>query len=125
MVALKYLCGLIFAILLVGVAFHLDAFAKPKISISPSCGSKDGFLLSVKANGFTPNSIVTWNVADSDKSAPITGGYFHTDSNGDFNNATVIEDVKAGNYQIYFGYDSNIDGVIDSEIDHSDIKIPC
>ena len=66
MIALKYLCGLISVILLVAIAFHPDAFAKPKISISPSCGPKDGFLFIGKGKRFSPNGIVTWNVADSD-----------------------------------------------------------
>ena len=52
-------------------------------------------------------------------------GYFHTDSDGNVNDQKAIEDVEKGHYKIYFGYDTNYDGRLDSEIDHSEITIPC
>ena len=105
-------------------ALHLEAYAKSEVSVSPSCGPKSGFGLSVKASGLIPNGILTWNLVDSEGIVPVTG-YFHTDSGGKVNDATTIDDVKKGNYKIYFGYDSNIDSELDSEIDHADIDIPC
>ena len=52
-------------------------------------------------------------------------GYFHTDSDGNVNDQTAIKDVEKGHHKINFGYDTNYDGMLDSEIGHSEITIPC
>jgi hypothetical protein len=121
---LQYICGLALAVFLVTNTIHLSAFAKPEVSISPSCGPKSGLNVMIKANGFIADSIVSWNLVDSDGNVPVTG-YFHADSNGEINDQTSLDEVKEGDYKIYFGDDTNIDGKLDSEIDHSDIAIPC
>ena len=56
----------LFGVFLLTSAFHLNAYAKPEVSISPSCGPKSGFGVSVKAKGFEPDSIVSWKLADSE-----------------------------------------------------------
>ena len=122
-ISLKYICC-ISAVVCIIAALHLEASAKSEVSVSPSCGPKSGFGLSVNASGLIPNGILTWNLVDSEGIIPITG-YFHTDGSGNVNDTITIDDVKKGNYKIYFGYDENIDGELDSEIDHADIDVPC
>ena len=47
---LKCICGIALGVFLVTNALHLNAYAKPeRVSISPSCGPKSGFGVSVKA----------------------------------------------------------------------------
>ena len=121
---IKCVCGLIIGIFLVTNALDMHVFAKSKVSISPSCGAKSVLNLSIKANGFAIDDIASWELKDSDGKTRLNG-YFHTDINGNVNDQTVIEDVGKGHYKIYFGYDTNYDGRLDSEIDHSEIIIPC
>ena len=94
---------------IIAAALHLEASAKSEVSVSPSCGPKSGFGLSVNASGLIPNDILTWNLVDSEGIIPTTG-YFHTDGSGNVNDTITIDDVKKGNYKIYFGYDENMDG---------------
>jgi hypothetical protein len=122
---LKCTCGIALGVFLLTNAFHfLNAYAKPEVSISPSCGPKSGFGVFMKAKGFETDSMVSWKLVDSDGNAPLTG-YFHTDGKGDVNDQTTIADVKKGHYKLYFGDDKNSDGELDSEISQSDITIPC
>ena len=123
-ISLKYICCISAVVCIIAAALHLEASAKSEVSVSPSCGPKSGFGLSVNASGLVPNGIITWNLLDSEGIIPITG-YFHTDGSGNVNDTITIDDVKKGNYKIYFGYDENIDGELDSEIDHADIDVPC
>ena len=123
-ISLKYICCISAVVCIIASALHLEASAKSEVSVSPSCGPKSGFGLSVNASGLIPNGILTWNLVDSEGIVPITG-YFHTDSSGNVNDTITIDDVKKGNYKIYFGYDANIDGELDSEIDRADIDVPC
>ena len=123
-ISLKYICCISAVVCIIAAALHLEASAKSEVSVSPSCGLKSGFGLSVNASGLIPNDILTWNLVDSEGIIPITG-YFHTDGSGNVNDTITIDDVKKGNYKIYFGYDENIDGELDSEIDHADIDVPC
>ena len=125
MISLKYICCISAVVCIIAAAgLHLEAYAKSEVSVSPSCGPKSGFVLSVNASGLVPNGILTWNLVDSEGIIPITG-YFHTDGSGNVNDTITIDDVKKGNYKIYFGYDENMDGELDSEIDHADIDVPC
>ncbi len=121
---LKCICGIALGVFLVTNALHLNAYAKPEVSISPSCGPKSGFNVLIKANGFAADSIVSWKLVNSDGNAPLTG-YFHTDSNGEVKDQTTIADVKKGHYKLYIGDDKNNDGKLDSEISQLDITIPC
>ena len=121
---IKCVCGLTIGIFLVTNALHMSVYAKPEVSVSPSCGPKDGFNVSIKAKGLTANNIISWELKDSDGKTRLNG-YFHTDSNGKVKDKTSIEDVNKDHYKIYFGYDSNIDGVLDSYLYHSKISIPC
>jgi hypothetical protein len=121
---LKCTCFLAIGIFLLTSSLHLNVYGKSEVSVSPSCGPKDGFNISIKAKGLTANNIVSWELKDSDGKTRLNG-YFHTDSNGEVKDQTSMEDVSKDHYKIYFGYDANIDGVLDSGIYHSDIMIPC
>jgi len=121
---LKCTCFLAVGIFLLTNSLHLNVFGKSEVSVSPSCGPKDGFNVSIKAKGLTANNIISWELKDSDGKTRLNG-YFHTDSNGKVKDQTSIEDVGKDHYKLYFGYDSNIDGILDSDVYHSDITIPC
>jgi hypothetical protein len=110
---IKCVCGLTIGIFLVTNALHLSAYAKSEVSVSPSCGPKSGVNVSIKANGFSADEIASWELKDSDGKTRLNG-YFHTDSDGNVNDQTAIEDVEKGHYKIYFGYDTNYDGRLDS-----------
>jgi hypothetical protein len=121
---IKCVCGLTIGIFLVTNVLDMNVFAKSEVSISPLCGPKSGLNLSIKANGFAIDDIASWELKDSDGKTRLNG-YFHTDSDGNVNDQTAIEDVEKGHYKIYFGCYTNYDGRLDSEIDHSEITIPC
>ena len=122
---LKCICFLTVGIFLLTNSLHAYGKSeKSKISVSPSCGPKDGFNVDMKAKGLAADDIVYWELKDSDGETKLNG-YFHTDSNGEVNDQTAVEDVSKDHYKIYFGYDSNIDGVLDSYLYHSKISIPC
>jgi hypothetical protein len=124
---LKCICFLTVGIFLLTNSLQLNAYGKSdksEISVSPSCGPKDGFNVSIDGKGLSADDIVYWELKDSDGETKLNG-YFHTDGNGEVNDQTALEDVSKDHYKIYFGYDANIDGVLDSEIYHSEIAIPC
>ncbi|MGG6461093.1 MAG: hypothetical protein ACM3JQ_06680 [Candidatus Eiseniibacteriota bacterium] len=122
--SIKFICGMSLGVFLFINAIHLETFAKPEVSVSPSCGPKSGFVLSMQAKGFESDGIVSWKLVDSNEKSPLTG-YFHADTNGEVNDQTSIGDVKEGHYQLYIGKDKNSDGELDSEISQSEISIPC
>ena len=106
---LKCVCGLTIGIFLVTNSLRLNAYGKSdksEISVSPECGPKSGVNVSIKANGLAADDIVSWELKDSDGKTRLNG-YFHTDSDGNVNDQTAIEDVEKGHYKIYFGYDTN------------------
>jgi len=124
---LKCICFLTIGIFLFTYSFQLIAYGKsekPEISVSPSCGPKDGFNVDVKAKWLAADDIVYWELKDSDGETRLNG-YFHTNGNGEVNDQTAVEDVSKDHYKIYLGYDANSDGVLDSKIYHSKITIPC
>ena len=121
---LKCICGIALGVFLVTNASHLNVYAKPEVSISPSCGPKSGFGISVKSKGVEADSILSWKVVDSDGKALLTG-YFHADSKGEVIDQINTDEVKKGHYKLYFGSDKNNDGELDSEVSQSDITIPC
>ena len=124
---LKCICFLTVGIFLLTNSLRLNAYGKSdksEISVSPSCGPKDGFNVSVNAKGLATDDIIYWELKDSDGETRLNG-YFHTDGNGKVKDQTAMEDVSKDHYKIYFGYDANIDGVLDSDIYHSNIMIPC
>jgi hypothetical protein len=100
---------------------------QPIVSVDPSCGPGDpGFNVVVTANGFKPDSTVNWKLVNSQSQIPLYGD-FNTNTDGGFNDATYLDDLKSGNYKMYFGTDDNNDNKFDSgaPTTYVDIRIPC
>ena len=105
----------------------LTVFADPKVDISPTCGPHEpGFNIVMNANGFMPNSTVAYKFVTSESKIPLYG-YFETNSTGGFNDVTFADDLKEGNYKLYFGDDANNDNVFDvgAKRIYANLTIPC
>ena len=105
----------------------LTAFAEPKVDISPTCGPHEpGFNIVMNANGFMPNSTVAYKFVTSESKIPLYG-YFETNSSGGFNDVTFADDLKEGNYKLYFADDANNDNVFDvgAKRIYANVTIPC
>ena len=102
---LKCICFLTVGIFLLTNSLQLNAYAKSdksEISVSPSCGPKDGFNVSIDGKGLSADDIVYWELKDSDGETKLNG-YFHTDGKGEVNDQTALEDVSKDHYKIYLG----------------------
>lgn len=117
---------IIIVLLIVPVSTSPRAFAAPLVMVSPTCGPSSGFNIVVDANGFAPNTNVNWKIIDSHNGIPQYG-YFQTNSTGGFNDVTFADDLKADNYKMAFGTDSNNDNRFDAgaPIVFSNLTIPC
>ena len=105
----------------------LTVFAEPKVDISPTCGPHEpGFNIVMNVNGFMPNSTVAYKFVTSDSKIPLYG-YFETNSTGGFNDVTFADDLKEGNYKLYFADDANNDNVFDigAKRIYANVTIPC
>jgi len=105
----------------------LPAFAEPIVDISPTCGPHEpGFNIVINANGFKPNSTVDYKFVDSESKIPLYG-YFETNNTGGFNEVTFADDLKDGNYKMYFADDANNDNVFDigAKRIYANVTIPC
>ena len=105
----------------------MTVFAEPKVDISPTCGPHEpGFNIVINANGFKPNSNVAWKFVDSDSKIPLYG-YYGTNSTGGFNDVTFADDLKEGNYKLYFADDADNDNVFDigAKRIYANVSIPC
>ena len=119
----------VFAIGIFGLASIsiLTVFAEPKVDISPTCGPHEpGFNIVMNVNGFMPNSTVAYKFVTSESKIPLYG-YFETNSTGGFNDVTFADDLKEGNYKLYFGDDANNDNVFDvgAKRIYANVTIPC
>ncbi len=105
----------------------LTVFAEPNVDISPTCGPHEpGFNIVMNVNGFMPNSTVAYKFVTSDSKIPLYG-YFETNSTGGFNDVTFADDLKEGNYKLYFADDANNDNVFDigAKRIYANVTIPC
>jgi len=105
----------------------LNAFAEPKVDISPTCGpAEPGFNIVINANGFKANSTVAYKFVGNDSKIPLYG-YFETNNTGGFNDVTFADDLKEDKYKLYFGDDSNSDGTFDigAKRIYANVSIPC
>lgn len=105
----------------------LPAFAEPKVDISPTCGPHEpGFNIVLNVNGFTPNSTVAYKFVSSDSKILL---YSHSETNntGGFNDVTFADDLRPDKYKLYFGDDTNSDGVFDigAKRVYANLSIPC
>ena len=119
----------VFAFGIFGIAAFniMNAFAEPKVDISPTCGPHEpGFNIVINANGFKPNSTVAYKFVDSESKIPLYG-YFETKDTGGFNDVTFADDLKPDNYKLYFADDNNNDNVFDigSKRIFANVTIPC
>ena len=117
----------VFGILGLASISILTVFAEPKVDISPTCGPHEpGFNIVMNANGFMPNSTVAYKFVTSESKIPLYG-YFETNSTGGFNDVTFADDLKEGNYKLYFGDDANNDNVFDvgAKRIYANVTIPC
>ena len=105
----------------------LTVFAEPTVDISPTCGPHEpGFNIVMNVNGFMPNSTVAYKFVTSESKIPLYG-YFETNSTGGFNDVTFADDLKEGNYKLYFADDANNDNVFDigAKRIYANVTIPC
>lgn len=105
----------------------LTVFAEPKVDISPTCGPHEpGFNIVMNVNGFMPNSTVAYKFVTSESKIPLYG-YFETNNTGGFNDVTFADDLKEGNYKLYFADDANNDNVFDigAKRIYANVTIPC
>ncbi|MGZ8890262.1 MAG: hypothetical protein ACXW0J_02540, partial [Nitrososphaeraceae archaeon] len=54
-----------------------DVFAESTVIISSACGPTEGIYITINANGFSPNSRVSWVMFDPNLN-PLHNGYFAT-----------------------------------------------
>jgi hypothetical protein len=116
-----------FGILSLGGILVFNAFAEPKVDISPTCGPHEpGFNIVINANGFKPNSTVAYKFVGSDSKIPLYG-YFETNSTGGIKDVTFADDLRPDKYKLYFADDANSDGVFDigAKRIYANVSIPC
>ena len=91
-----------------------NVFAESKVIIASECGPTEGINININANGFSPNSRVSWVMFDSQLN-PLHNGYFATNSTGGFNEDTFAEPSVPGDHTIIFFDDSNLNYRMDDE----------
>lgn len=120
--------GVVFAFGIFGITVNINStFAEPSVDISPTCGpAEPGFNIVINANGFMPNSTVAYKFVNSNSTIPLYG-YFETNQTGGFNDVTFADDLLPGKYKLYFGDDSNADGVFDigAKRIYANLSLPC
>ena len=78
--------------------------AESNVIISSQCGPEEGININIDANGFSPNSNVSWVMFDPQLN-PLHNGYFATNSTGGFNEDTFAEPSLPGeNTIVLFDY---------------------
>jgi hypothetical protein len=109
------LSSLLFSLLSSFLYFPMtNVYAESKVIISSECGPTEGINININANGFSPNSRVSWVMFDPQLN-PLHNGYFATNSTGGFNEATFAEPSLAGKHTIVFFDDSNLNYRMDNE----------
>ena len=91
-----------------------SVFAESNVIISSQCGPEEGININIDANGFSPNSNVSWVMFDPQLN-PLHNGYFATNSTGGFNEDTFAEPSMPGEHTIVFFDDSNLNYRMDNE----------
>ena len=91
-----------------------NVFAESTVIISSQCGPEEGINININANGFFPNSNVSWVMFDPQLN-PLHNGYFATNGTGGFNEDTFAEPSMPGEHTIVFFDDSNLNYRMDNE----------
>ncbi|HEU5461283.1 MAG TPA: hypothetical protein VFU79_03320 [Nitrososphaeraceae archaeon] len=117
------LSSLILSVLSFNLYFPMvNVFAESKVVISSSCGPEEGINININANGFFPNSNVSWVMFDPQLN-PLHNGYFATNNTGGFNEDTFAEPSLPGEHTIVFFDDSNLNYRMDNEKNTAPVPI--
>ena len=121
------LLPIIMVISLIIPLFTSLAYAQKNSTITPDCGTEDGFEVNLETDGFLPNSNVHWDLVDIKNNTIALSGYFTTNGSGGFEERTFVDDISSGDYKIKFfdDVDSN-DRLDNNKTELSlDLSIPC
>ena len=69
--------------------FTLIAYPQKNATISPDCGTEEGFEVTLETDGFLPNSKIHWNLADIKNNTTALSGYFSTNSSAGFEELNI------------------------------------
>jgi hypothetical protein len=121
------LLPIIMAISLIIPLFTSLAYAQKNTTISPDCGTEEGFEVNLETDGFRPNSNVHWDLVDIKNNTIALSGYFTTNSSGGFEERTFVDDISSGDYKIKFFDDADTNDKLDSNKTELslDLSIPC
>ncbi len=121
------LLPIIMAIFLIIPLFISLAYAQKNATISPDCGTEEGFEVNLETDGFRPNSNVHWDLVDIKNNTIALSGYFTTNSSGGFEERTFVDDISSGDYKIKFFDDADTNDKLDSNKTELslDLSIPC
>jgi len=110
-----FLASMTLSLLSISLYFPIvNVFAESTVIISSQCGPEEGINININANGFSPNSNVSWVMFDPQLN-PLHNGYFATNSTGGFNEDTFAEPSMPGEHTIVFFDDSNLNYRMDNE----------
>jgi hypothetical protein len=110
-----FLSSVTLSLLSISLYFPMvSVFAESTVIISSKCGPEEGINININANGFFPNSNVSWVMFDPQLN-PLHNGYFATNSTGGFNEDTFAEPSMPGEHTIVFFDDSNLNYRMDNE----------
>ena len=103
------------------------AYAQKNATISPDCGTEEGFEVNLETDGFRPNSNVHWDLVDIKNNTIALSGYFTTNSSGGFEERTFVDDISSGDYKIKFFDDADTNDKLDTNKTELslDLSIPC
>jgi hypothetical protein len=115
------------AISLIIPLFTSLAYAQKNATITPDCGTEDGFEVNLETDGFLPNSNVHWDLVDRKNNTIALSGYFTTNGSGGFEERTFVDDISNGDYKIKFFDDADTNDRLDNNKTELslDLSIPC
>ena len=107
--------------------FTLLVYAQKNATISPNCGTEEGFEVTLETDGFGPSSNEHWDLVDTKNNTIALSGYFTTNSSGGFEERTYVDDISSGDYKIKFFDDADTNDKLDANKTglSLDFSIPC
>ena len=121
------LLPIIMSMTIIILLFTLLASAQKNVTISPNCGTEEGFEVTLETDGFGPNSNVHWDLVDTKNNTIALSGYFATNSSGGFEEPTFVDDINSGDYKIKFFDDADTNDKLDTNKTELSLNfsIPC
>lgn len=121
------LLPIIMSMTIIITLFTLLAYAQKNATISPNCGTEEGFEVTLETDGFGPSSNVHWDLVDTKNNTIALSGYFTTNSSGGFEERTYVDDISSGDYKIKFFDDADTNDKLDANKTglSLDFSIPC